>query len=143
MAKNKTVRGNNVAHNKFAEHYAEFGIATQAYLFAYPNAAYSTASTNGNNLLQKTEIQEKIKASKEALATASMRSKERTIKDLLDTAEQAKKDGKWTAYAKLHEMIIKMLGYYELDNNQKAALPTDIKVNIVKKDKGNNEQLND
>lgn len=130
---------NNIAWDKFARHYAEFGIATQAYLHAYPNVTYGTAGTNGSKLLENTEIQEKIKLAKEELAVAAMRSRERTIADLLQSAEEAKEAGQFNAYGKLHDMVIRLLGFYDIDNAQKGnQLPTEIKVNIVKKNKEDN-----
>lgn len=106
------------ANERFCEHFAEFGNYTQAYLFAYPNAVYSTANSKGSELGNKPPCVERIAQLQEEFAISVQQSKERTIKDLLITAEEARKDGKYNDYAKLRDMIIKMCGFYEPEKQQ-------------------------
>jgi phage terminase small subunit len=105
-------------HEKFAQHYAHYGVATQAYMFAFPNAKYKTARELGMRLLKRPEVIEKIEQLKEEFATKYNQSKEGTIRDLIDSAEQAKEFGQFAAYAKMRDMIIKMCGFYEPDKQE-------------------------
>ena len=117
------------AHIKFCEHYAEYGNATQAYLYAFPNVAYGTAKTEGNQLLTKPDIKERIDNLVEQFQTQFRQDKDKTIRDLFITAEQAKAAGNFVAYAKLREMIIKMKGFYEPDKIEHSGnVGLDIKI---------------
>ncbi len=101
------------AHEKFCQHYTEYGNATQAYLFAWPKVAYGTARTEGSEMLTKPDIMSRIEQLKEEFAVQYNQTKDGTIRDLIETAEQAKAQGQFSAYAKLRDMIIKMTGFYE------------------------------
>lgn len=101
------------AHEKFCQHYSEYGNATQAYLFAWPNVKYGTAKTEGSEMLTKPDIAERIDQLKEEFAVQYKQTKEGTIRDLIQSAEEAKTAGQFSAYAKLREMIIKMCGLSE------------------------------
>ena len=115
MAKQKTNKTPNPAHEKFCQHYAEYANATQAYLFAFPNIKYSTAGTEGLRLLKNPAIKERIEQLQDEFRTQYKQTKEGTIRDLINAAEEAKKAFQFPAYAKLREMVIKMCGFYEPD----------------------------
>lgn len=116
------------AHDKFCQHYAEYGNATQAYLFAWPNVKYGSARELGSNLLTNIDIKEKIEQLKEEFAVQYKQTKDGTIRDLIQSAEEAKAIGQFTAYAKLREMIIKMCGYYEPEKIEHSG---EVKTNVV------------
>lgn len=137
MAKKVTKNKENLKHIKFAQHYAENGNATRAYLFAYgPNITYGTARELGSRLLTNIDVQLLIEQYKEELAMKFDVTKEKMVKELTETAEQAKRDGQLQAYAKLKEMIIKMFGFYAPDKVEHSGnLPiTVIKTIEVRKD---------
>jgi hypothetical protein len=126
-------------HDKFCQHYAEYGNATQAYLFAFPNVKYGTAKTEGNELLTKPDIKEKIDQLKEEFAVEYRQTKEGTIRDLIQTAEEAKAQGQFSAYAKLRDMIIKMCGFYEPEKIEHSGA-IDIKLSIPGVDDATEEE---
>lgn len=101
------------AHHKFCEHYAEYSNCTQAYLFAFPGVKYGTAKTEGSKLLTKPDISERISELKEEFECQFRQDKDRTIRDLIVSSEEAKKIGEWATYTKLRDMIAKMSGFYE------------------------------
>ncbi len=103
------------SHEKFCQHYSEYGNATQAFLFAWPKVTYNTAKAHGYELLQNVAIKERIEQLKEEFAVEYKQTKDGTIRDLIQTAEEAKAQGQFSAYAKLREMIIRMCGFYEPD----------------------------
>ena len=105
----------NIAYEKFCQHYSEHTNATQAYLFAFPEAKYSTANTEGPQFLLKPRISERILQLKEEFILKYGQTKDKTIKDLINAAEMALKESQYAAYAKLREMIIRMQGFYEPD----------------------------
>ncbi len=109
MAKDKILKPQ---HNKFAEHYAEHGNATLAYMFAFPNTTYASARVLGSNLLTNLNIQDIIEHKKQEFNSQYMLSKEQTVRDLIDSAEEAKQFGQFAAYAKIREMVIKIQGLY-------------------------------
>jgi len=109
---------------KFAAHYAEFSNATRGYLYANPSATYNTARTEGSRWLAEPNIQDLIQEKKDEFNEKFMHSKEKTIQDLLEAAEEAKAIRNYNAYAKLREMIIKMCGFNEPD---KIEMKTEIK----------------
>lgn len=121
------------AHEKFCQHYAEYGNATQSFLFAFPKVTYGTAKAEGSKLLAKVDIKEKIEQLKEEFAVEYNQTKDGTIRDLIQTAEEAKAKGQFSAYAKLREMIIKMCGFYEPEKVEVKAEWT-IGFNIPKKE---------
>ena len=98
---------------KFATHYAEFSNATRAYLYANPKAAYSTARVEGCKYLAHPNIAQLIESKQAEFNEKFMHSKEKTIQELIQTAEQAKKANQFGAYGKLREMVIKICGFYE------------------------------
>lgn len=103
---------------KFAAHYAMNGNGTQAYLSVYPTAGYDTARTEGSRMLARPSVKEFIENYKERFIIEYMQTKEQTINDIKQTAEEAKAVGNYNAYAKLRDMIIKLLGHYEPDKLQ-------------------------
>lgn len=113
-------------HEKFCQHYSEFGNATVAYLYAFGSKAdgdakgvtYNTAKSSGPELLQNTAIAERIEQLKEEFAAQYKQTKDGTTRDLIQAAEEAKAQGQFTAYAKLRDMIIKMCGFYEPDRSE-------------------------
>lgn len=98
-----------LSHEKFAQHYSVYGNSTRAYMQAYPNVAYGTAKTEGSRLLTNVHIQELIQKYKEEFNEKYMHSKEVMIKELENTANEAKALGNYQAYLKAKEMIIKLL----------------------------------
>lgn len=106
------------AHNKFCEHYSEYGNATQAYLFAFPGVAYNTAKSEGYTLLQNLTIKEKIDQLQEEFNVQFRQDKKRTVRDLIVAAEEAKSQMQWAAYAKLRDMVIKLEGLYEPEKHE-------------------------
>ena len=101
------------AHHKFCEHYAEYSNATQAYLFAFPGVKYGTAKTEGSKMLTNPDISERIEQLKEEFECQFRQDKDRTIRDLIISAEEAKKIGEWAAYTKLRDMVAKISKFYE------------------------------
>lgn len=110
-------------HEKFCQHYCEYGNATVAYLYAFGSKAdgdkngvvYSTAKSHGPALLQNAAILERVEQLKEEFAAQFKQTKENTVRDLINAAEEAKALGQFQAYAKLREMVIKLHGLYEPD----------------------------
>lgn len=129
---------NNIKQEKFAAHYAEYGNATRAYLYVNPKATYGTARTEGSEWLTKPNIIDLIQQKKDEFNEKFMHSKEKTIQELLLTAEEAKEAGNYNAYGKLREMIIKMNGFYEAD---KVELSGGYTINISVTN-GNEEDIN-
>ena len=113
MAKKQINKVMSPAHCKFCEHYAEYSNATQAYLFAFPGTKYGSAKTLGSALLTNVDISEKIAELKEEFECQFRQDKDRTIRDLILSAEEAKAIGEWATYTKLRDMIAKMSGFYE------------------------------
>lgn len=101
------------SEERFCNEYALTSNATQSYLKANPNVTYDTAKTLGSRLFTKVYISERIAQIKEADAVQWNQTKDGTIKDLINTAEEAKAAGQFSAYAKLREMVIKIVGFYE------------------------------
>ena len=123
------------AHEKFCQHYAEYSNATQAYLFAFSKVTYKSARELGSNLLTNVDIKERIEQLKEEFAVEYNQTKDGTIRDLIQTAEEAKAQGQFSAYAKLREMIIKMCGFYEAEKQE--ITHKGLTINYVKPDKKN------
>ena len=114
MAKDKSI----LKYNKFAAHYIENGNCTRAYMFAFPKATYGTAKTKGCQLLAEDNIKEIIEAAREEFNEKFMHSKQKTVQELIEAAEEAKADGQFNSYAKIRDMVIKLLGFYEPDKLQ-------------------------
>lgn len=133
MARQKANKPPNPAYEKFCQHYAEYANATQAYLFAFPNIKYSTAGTEGPKLLGNPAIKERIEQLQDEFKTQYKQTKEGTIRDLINAAEEAKKAFQFPAYAKLREMVIKMCGFYEPDRIEHSG-NVGINIAIVKPD---------
>ena len=106
------------SHEKFCQHYAEYGNCTQAYLHAYPKVKYNSAKTLGAELLTIIDILDRIEQIKEEFAVSIQQSKERTVEALISSAEEAKIAGQFSAYAKLRDMVIKMCGFYEPEKSE-------------------------
>lgn len=122
---------------KFILHYVEYGNATQAYLQATPNPiTYASAKQQGYMMLKDPEVIEAIEQKKEELSLQASISKEKMVRELTFTAEQAKNVGDFKAYANMKNMIIKMFGYYEPEKIQHSGEQniTLIKINEVKKE---------
>lgn len=113
MAKKETNKVMSPAHCKFCEHYSEYSNATQAYLFAFPGTKYGSAKTLGSALLTNVDIKERIEQLKEEFECQFRQDKDRTIRDLLVSAEEAKKLGEWATYAKLRDMVARISKFYE------------------------------
>ena len=96
----------------FCQHFAEYGNATLAYQYAY-GTTYNSARTNASRKLTDDNIKLRVQEIKEHFATMISQSKDKTIKDLLDAAEEAKMLNRFADYAKLRDMVIKMCGFYE------------------------------
>lgn len=111
MAKKKVI-SLTPAHMKFCEHYCEYDNMTMAYLFAYPGTAYGTAKSEGSKLMTNHNIIERVEQLKEEFATQFNQTKEKTTRDLIMAAEEAKTMGQFASYATLRNMIIKMCGFY-------------------------------
>lgn len=136
MAKKETKNKVNLNHIKFAQHYAEKGNATQAYLFAYgPDITYGSARELGSNLLTNVDVQALIEQYKEELAMKFSVSRESLVKDLLEIKDAQKTDNAQAAI-KAIEVISKMLGYNAPDKIEHSGnLPiTVIKTIEVRKD---------
>lgn len=118
------------AHEKFCQHYSEYGNATQAYLYAFPSVTYKSARELGSNLLTNIDIAERIDCLKEEFAVQYNQTKEGTIRDLIQSAEEAKAQGQFTAYAKLREMIIKMTGFYMAEKVDVTSQGQKIVINL-------------
>jgi len=110
-------------HEKYCQHYAEYGNATVAYLYAFGSkadgnkngVAYSTAKSEGSKLLTNPNILERIEQLKEEFSAQFKQTKENTVRDLVQSAEEAKAQGQFSAYAKLRDMVIRLYGLYEPD----------------------------
>lgn len=134
--KEKTNKAPNLKHIKFAQHYAENGNATQAYLFAFPGVAYTSAKTEGQRLLTYPFIIDQIEQYKEELSIKFDVTKEKMMKELTEVAEEARISGNLNAFSKMKEMIIKMCGLYAPEKvEHSGSLPiTVIKITEVRKD---------
>lgn len=141
-------------HEKFCTHYAEYGNATVAYLYAFGSKAdgdkngvvYSTAKSSGPELLQNTAILERIEQLKEEFAVQFKQTKENTVRDLINAAEEAKALGKFADYAKLRDMVIRLIGLYEPDKHE-HKVEFDVQIpgldNITPEEDESDEQNND
>ena len=98
---------------KFSTHYSEFSNSTRAYLCANPKASYDTARTEGAKYFAEPCIKKLIQQKQDLFNEKYLHSKEKTISELLITAEEAKANGRYSDYAKLRDMVIKMNGFYE------------------------------
>lgn len=110
-------------HEKFCQHYAQYGNATIAYLFAFGSKAdgdkngvtYNSAKNSGSILLQNITITERIEQLKEEFAVQFNQTKDNNVRELYLAAEEAKAQGQYSAYAKLRDMVIRLKGLYEPD----------------------------
>jgi hypothetical protein len=103
---------NKVRWDVFSQKYVETGNGVQSYLIAFPNAKYDSAKSNAKKLLTKTYIQDRINVLREQYQEKYFRSLDQTIADLKATAEEAKLNRNYNAYAKIEDMIIKIQGFY-------------------------------
>lgn len=94
---------------KFAAHYSVHGNATRAYLSVFTRVEYSTARNEGAKYMANPCIIEIIEKFKEEFRERYMHNKEEKIQELQNSAEEAKALGQFAAYAKIQDMIIKML----------------------------------
>lgn len=110
-------------HEKFCQHYMEYGNPTVAFLYAKGSKSdgdkngvtYNTAKTEGPKLLHNPAILERIEQLKEEFAVQFKQTKENTVRDLINAAEEAKAQGQFSAYAKLRDMVIRIHGLYSPD----------------------------
>lgn len=116
MAKKKFII--TPAHEKFCQHYSQYGNATQAYIHAFPGSTYGSSRELGSNLLTNVDIKEKIEQLKEATALVAKQTAEQTVNELLVAAEEAKAQMQWGAYAKLREMVIKLCGLNPIEKQE-------------------------
>ena len=144
MARPKKDKPLSPAHEKFCQHYAEYSNATMAYRFAFPTTTYGSAKTLGPRLLEKVDISERIEELVLEFKTQYTQTKTQTIRDLIQAAEEAKKAFQYPAYAKLREMIIKLVGFYEPDKIEiSGSIDFELKVPGVEPDKDEDESEED
>jgi hypothetical protein len=126
------------AHERYCQHYSEYGNSTQAFLYAWPNSTYNTAKTEGPKLLQNLAVSERVEHLKEEFAVQYSQTREGTTRDLINAAEEAKKAGQFSAYAKLRDMVIKMCGFYSPDKIEHSSNPdAPFIINIIQPKDGN------
>ena len=134
MAK-KTKFELSINHLKFVEHFCEYGNATQAYLYSFPNVNYNTARTEGNKLLTNPDISILITQEKEKLSVQFGLTKDRKVRELTLALERAEKAEQWGAYTKLQDMLIKLGGLYEAQKHEITGNIDIIELIEVKKEK--------
>jgi hypothetical protein len=100
-------------HLEFIDYYIKHSNGTQAYLNSNPNVTYKSAKELASRLLKQPLIIERVEQEQERLALIYDISKESIIRELTDTAEEAKNLGRYGEYSKMKDMIIKMFGFYE------------------------------
>ncbi len=127
---------------KFCTHYVEYGNATQSYLYAYPNSSYAAARTDGSRLLTNADIAEYVEQLTEEFNTQYKQDKRKTVRDLIQAAEEAKAMAQFPAYAKLREMIIKMEGFYEPDKIEHSGIAP-IQINLIQPSEPDEEDKQD
>lgn len=127
------------AHEKFCQMYADTGNATASYLHAFSGVTYGSARELGSNLLTNVDIQDRISTFSEENKAKYDFDKDKTIRDLIKAAEEAKEQMQWSAYAKLREMVIKMKGYYAPEEIKHSG-DIDINLNIPGINKDNEEK---
>lgn len=106
------------AHEKFCQHYSEYGNMRQAFLYAWPETKFSAAGQAASMLMKKSEISDRIQQIREEVQVEFNQTKEGTIKDLIRSAEEAKKAFQFAAYAKLREMVINLCGLYPVKKSE-------------------------
>ena len=102
------------AHEKFCQHYSEYGNMRQAFMYAWPETKFSSAGQAASMLMKKDEITDRIQQLREEVQVEFNQTKDGTIKDLIRSAEEAKKAFQFAAYAKLREMVIELCGLYPI-----------------------------
>ena len=100
-------------HEKFCNVYCELLNGTQSYLSVYPNATYGSAAANASRLLKVDNVKERIAEIQERFAVRTKQDKNKTVRDLLIVAEEARLGERYGEYAKLRDMVIKLCGFYE------------------------------
>lgn len=78
--------GLNDKQQLFVAYYVKCWNATKAYQKAYPGCAYSTAMTNGNQLLRNTKIREEITRVRDGLTEDALLDKRTLIQKWIDIA---------------------------------------------------------
>jgi phage terminase small subunit len=139
------------ADEKFCEHYFEYGNQTQAALFAFGDKrvdpkgiTYETAKNKGSEMMTYPHILEYIEQLKEEFSAQFKQNKEKTVRDLITSAEEAKKAGQFVAYAKIRDMVIKMEGFYEPEKHSHVIefdvqIPGLDNLNLEKEEDGEEE----
>ena len=100
------------AHEKFCQVFSEVNNGRVAFMAAWPDSKFSSSSELASRLLKTVEIQERIEQIKEEITARYILDKDKTIIDLIKSAEEAKEAGQFGAYGKLREMVIKIQGLY-------------------------------
>lgn len=110
---------------KFCQHYSQYENRTQAYLFARGDkridkngVTYDSAKELGHRMMQVPEVKERIAQIQEELAVQYNQTKDNNIRDLINSAEEAKAQGQFGAYAKLRDMVIRLCGLYPSDKQE-------------------------
>lgn len=116
------------AHERFCQAYADTGNATYSYGQAFSGSAYGTCRTEGSAMLTKPDIKERIEQLVEEYKVKYDYDKDKTVRELIIAAEEARAQMQWAPFAKLREMVIKMRGYYEAEKVEHSG---EIKSNVV------------
>jgi len=121
MAKQKINKPLTTEEEKFCRHYADFGNGRQAFMYAWPNSNFNSSSELASRLLKKVDIDARIQQHREEVAVQFNQTKEGTIRDLIIAAEEAKKAFQFAAYAKIRDMVIKLVGFYEPEKHEHSG----------------------
>ena len=107
----------NKKHKLFIEEYLTNGMnASAAYKTVY-KCSDATAGTNGNKLLQNTEIKKAIEEAQKDTVNRLQITRDELIQDLIDI-KNSQKEGFPPTAIKAIEVIAKMLGMNEPDKQQ-------------------------
>ena len=119
-------------HKVFSHEYVIDWDATRSYQVAYPKSSYDAAKSSASRLLTDANVKQYIEHIQQDLQKLAGVSQLSNIKKLLEIAQND--DERATDKIKSIEVINKMLGYNEKDNEQKNTNSGDVKVNIEFKD---------
>lgn len=87
--------------------------ATNAYLEAFPGCTYSTANSQGCRLLKNPDIQDRIKVLIAEHNKEFIRSKNQTIRDVMEDIKDCKSLKKYNELYKFRDMFIRLQGFYD------------------------------
>lgn len=116
--------GVTIRQDMFAKHYATYGVGVHAYLSAFEGVSYEVAKTEASKLLTNPHIKDLVQRYKADLAVKFDVTKEKMVRDLTETAELAKENKQFIAYAKMKDQIIKMFGFYAPDKIEQTTNQT-------------------